>query len=204
MDHTTYLLEKYATIIQEEVNVKEIWLLPDELHVEVTYVPRWQALGPRFGKDTSRIIDAARSGGTTLQPDGKLTVVQWTDERVLLPDEYEIRYSGLQEDHQTIENGVVVSLDMIITDELKDEGVAREISRFLNQMRKDAQYNIDTKVNCYFHTSSSYLESILDRFSEMLQHEALLNFLEKKTISKPDINSDFEHEDMIVTFQLSQ
>jgi len=99
---------------------------------------------------------------------------------------------------------VVVSLDMIITDELKDEGVAREISRFLNQMRKDAQYNIDTKVNCYFHTSSSYLESILDRFSEMLQHEALLNFLEKKTISKPDINSDFEHEDMIVTFQLSQ
>lgn len=202
MHTAAYILKKYDTIIQEEVNVKEVKLLPQEVDVEVAYIPHWQALWPRFGKDTSRIIAAAKSGNTILQHDGTLVVNEGDHERVLLPEEYEVRYSGLQEDHQTVEGGVIVSLNMHITDVLRDEGVAREISRFLNQMRKDAQYKIDAKVAAYFQTTSLYLEGIMNRFSKMLRQEALLISLENNQSTQADITSEFTYESTSIMFQL--
>jgi len=49
---TQQLLTKYHDIIAEEVNVKEVTLLPEDMHVTVTYVPLGQQLSAKFGKDT--------------------------------------------------------------------------------------------------------------------------------------------------------
>jgi hypothetical protein len=49
------------------------------------------------------VIAAAKAGDAVLQHDGTLLVTAGENERKLAPDMYEIRYSGLEEDHQTIE-----------------------------------------------------------------------------------------------------
>lgn len=203
MNFSAYLLQKYGTIIQEEVNVKEVSLLWEEIQVEKLYLPSGQALGPRFGKDTSRIISAAKAWGISLQTNGNLLVTEWIDTRELFPSEYEVRYMGLQEDHQTVEEGVIVSLDMTITDDLRNEWVAREISRFLNQMRKDAGYKIDARVYGYFETESIYLRSIIACFNGLLQQEALLHSLENWLRDDCDFNADFEYAEEKVTFQVA-
>jgi isoleucyl-tRNA synthetase len=61
-------------------------------------------------------------------------------------NEYEIAYEGLDSDDMAIDGNIIARLDLELTPELQREGIAREISRFLNQMRKDANFNIDDRV----------------------------------------------------------
>jgi hypothetical protein len=42
--------------------------------------------------------------------------------------------------------------------------MARELSRFLNQMRKDVDYNVDEKVKMYYHTNDEYMDSVIKKF----------------------------------------
>jgi len=56
--------------------------------------------------------------------------------------------------------------------------MAREVSRFLNQMRKDVDYNVDDKVKMYYHTDDEYMISVIKKFSEFLSTEALLESIE--------------------------
>jgi hypothetical protein len=52
--------------------------------------------------------------------------------------------------------------------------MAREVSRFLNQMRKDADYNIDARVDMSYETNNEYMGNVINTFTEFLSHEALL------------------------------
>lgn len=198
------LLKKYGDIIAEEVNVKEVALLDESVSVVITYVPLGQKIGSAFGKDTSAVIAAAKAWNAALQHDGTLVVswehTQWT----LAPDMYEIRYSGLEEDHQTVEGWVIVSLDMHITEELKKEWVARELSRFLNQMRKDAQFQIDEKVLCSWFSANSYMKEVVDEFSGMLVEEALLKNITFASWPLDWSSTTYASEEWEISFILSR
>ena len=171
---THLLLTKYAETIAEEVNVQEVVVLGDDVQVSINYIPSGQALGPVFGKDTARIIAAAKAGNASLSADETLIVSEWDQTWTLTREMYELRYSGLAEDHQTVEGGVIVSLDLTITPALKKAGIAREISRHLNQMRKDADLQIDEKIVCRWTSESSDIAEIMSWFAEFLMQEALL------------------------------
>lgn len=169
------LLDKYKSIIQEEVNVKEISLLPDDIDVQISYAPIGSQLAEQFGKQTGQIIAAAKQGNVTPQPDGSVLVNHGEQQRQLSPEQFEVRYHGLEESHQTVQQGVIVDLDLHITDELKAEGIAREISRFLNQMRKDADFAVNDRVTCRRQTDLEELQTILSDHTDYLVQEALLS-----------------------------
>jgi isoleucyl-tRNA synthetase len=61
-----------------------------------------------------------------------------------------VAYEGLEGDNVAVDGDIIAKLDLNITPELKKEGVAREISRFLNQMRKDADYPVDAKLQLFY------------------------------------------------------
>lgn len=198
----TELLKKYGAIIAEEVNVKEVTVLDESVTVTITYIPLGQKLWGVFGKDTSVIIGAAKDGNASRQSDGKLRVRTETQEWLLEKDMYEVRYSGIDEFHQTIESWVIVSLDMTITEELKKEGVARELSRFLNQMRKDAQFQIDEKIHCLYSTNHEYMQQVVDVFTDMFCEEALLASLQTWERNAWWHIATFESEEGKITFAL--
>lgn len=75
---------------------------------------------------------------------------------------------------------MIAKLDLNLTPELEREGVVREISRFLNQMRKDADFPIDARVKLTYTTASRNLKAILKEFEEVLKGEALLLTIEEK------------------------
>ncbi len=74
---------------------------------------------------------------------------------------------------------MVAKLDLQITPELEREGVAREISRFLNQMRKDADFAVEQKVKMIYTTESVEMEKLISDFSAFLSTEALLKEIQK-------------------------
>jgi isoleucyl-tRNA synthetase len=141
------LLQKYEDIIKEEINIKEIKSLDNSLKVKKIFKPIGGQLSAKFGKDTGKIIQFGKMGNIKQKDNNQIVVFddQW-NEWTLENSDYEIAYEGLDGDNIAIDNEIIAKLDLTITPELAKEGVAREISRFINQMRKDAKYNVDDKV----------------------------------------------------------
>ena len=112
---------------------------------------------------------------------------------MLAPEDYEVVYEGLDGDDVTVEGNTIVKMDLEITPELEKEGIAREISRFLNQMRKDANFSVEARVHLKYQTESGELRTIMQEFSSFLQDEALIQNFEEGTPEGESI-ATFENE----------
>jgi len=73
------------------------------------------------------------------------------------------------------DTGIIIKYDLHITPELAQEGVARELSRFLNQMRKDGGFSVEKKADCLYFTKDPILKSAISKWEEFLIQEALLH-----------------------------
>jgi len=197
-----YVLDKYWEIIKEEINVKDIAALQNAWNIKRVFKPIWSQISAKFGKDTWNVIKFGKMWNIKEWENWAMIVFddagnEWT----LAKEDYEISYEWLDGKDVAADWDVIAKLDLQLTPELEMEWMAREISRFLNQMRKDADFNIDARVDMYFETTNDYLQKVIDSFSEFLSHEALLNNI---TPWKPDwdIQAVFNIDDMIVTFTL--
>ena len=195
------LLAKYGQIIAEEVNVKQVWLIENTDWVRIQYLPNGRELGADFGKDTWQIIWSAKSGNALLNNDGTLTVT-WSagQERVLQDHQFEVRYTWFDAPHQVVESWAMIELDLETTQDLIDEWVAREISRFLNQMRKDADFDVSDRVALVYRSDSEYLKGIVTQYTTYLQQEALLTSVTDETTEWSDHIADFEYEEGKMSF----
>ena len=197
------LLDKYWEIIKEEVNVKEVMPLQD-LNIKRIVKPLGWAISSKYGKDTWKIIQLAKAWNWESQ-DNKIYVidpqsgVRWE----LLPGEYEISWEWIDEKNMGAEDNVVVSLDTSITQDLYQEWVAREISRFLNQMRKEAWYDISDRVNLYYQWDQN-LEELISKFKDFLAQEALLSSLQRGIPQKYDIFKKFINWEEKISFYLQK
>ncbi len=203
---TNPILEKYADVIKEEVNVKEI----SELTIDAkpVFKPLGNKLSAKFGKDTGNIIRFGKMGNIEKLDNGQVKVFDDAkngkqNERILDSEDYEIAYEGLNDKNITAEGDVVVSLDLELTEDLKQEGIAREISRFLNQMRKEADYPVDAKVQLNYQTEDATFTAILEKFTEFLCNEALLSEINNQAPAADDnITSLFTLDNANITFSM--
>lgn len=200
------LLQKYWEIIKEEINVKEITWLDNSLKVKKIFKPIWSQLSAKFGKDTGKVIQFGKMGNIKQGENNQIVVFDNEgNERSLEKGDYEIAYEGLEWDNIAIDNEIIAKLDLEITPELAKEWVAREISRFLNQMRKDAKYNVDDKVHLAYQTDSKYLMEIMAKFGEFLQDEALIKEISHNTRTPAgDILAEFTSDDQMMMIALKK
>ncbi len=187
------LLAKYWDIIKEEVNVKEIVPFPADITIKKVIKPIGSAISKKYGKDTWNIIRLAKSWAWEMVDDRVFVLGENWIKWELLPGEYEISWEWVEGDQMWAEDNVVVKLDTDITPDLYEEGIAREISRFLNQMRKDAWYDISDRIALFFNGDQK-LEEIVFKYKDFLSAEALLKHLERGIPQKFDIHSVFETE----------
>ena len=175
------LLKKYWDIIKEEVNVKEITSFSSDKPLVKVFKPLGSQLSAKFWKDTGQIIANGKQGNIKELDGWKVEVYssQWGS-WILESEDYEVVYEGLDDSNIAIDWNMIAKLDLQITPELEREGVARELSRFLNQMRKDADFAVEDKVSMTYITSSGSLNNIISEFADFLKWEALLLSIENK------------------------
>ncbi|HOG15691.1 MAG TPA: DUF5915 domain-containing protein [Candidatus Absconditabacterales bacterium] len=199
-----YIVDKYGDTIKEEINVKDIQSFGDDIKITKVFKPLGSALSAKFAKDTGNIIKYGKMGNITELGEGRIKVFDDSgNEWILEKEDYEISYQGLEGDDVAIDGGVIAKLDLQLTPELEMEGMAREVSRFLNQMRKDVDYNVDDKVKMFYHTNDEYMVSVITKFSEFLSKEALLESIESSK-QEGDIISIFNIDEKTVTFSLKK
>jgi isoleucyl-tRNA synthetase len=87
-----------------------------------------------------------------------------------------------------------IGLDVIITDELKKEGLLREIVRTINQIRKDQKLTISDRVSVKYHTKDDLLKTVFIEYADEIKKSVLADVLvegdggEEKEIGEAKVN----------------
>ena len=144
-------IEAVANLIKHEVNVKEIELLEDASGILVKQIkPNFKTLGPKFGKDMKAIATAVQEFGQQeiAQFEKAQTYsLQLPDKTVTLSlDDVEISTQDIEGWLVATAGSLLVALDIHITPELRQEGIARELVNRIQNIRKDNEYDITDRI----------------------------------------------------------
>jgi len=172
----TELSEDLLEIAKDELNVKTVEKIDDASQF-VTYKikPQLKTLGPKYGKllgkvrafldtcNASEVVSTVKSGKTYVAEFGGETF-EFTLDDLLISSESAVGFIA------SSDNGITVVLDTNITEELKAEGVRREIISKIQSMRKDAGFEVTDKINVFYQTESG---AIKEAFGDELKSVVL-------------------------------
>ncbi len=149
-------LRRFTELIKDELNLKELVLTTQKEEL-VTYEiqPLPHILGKKYGKLFPKLQAAVAHMDTDdllqkLQEDQRVEVK--VDDRTVsvLLEEVEVRARPKQDYALAEEQGVVVGVDTVLTEELKKEGAARDIVRRIQNQRKEAGFDIADEIETYY------------------------------------------------------
>lgn len=171
-----------SDLIKAEVNVKEIALLDDASGVIVKQIkPNFKALGPRFGKDMGLIAKEIQNFTTAqineLDSKGTLSLVISGNSIILTSDDVEISSQDIPGWLVANANGITVALDITLTEELKDEGIARELVNRIQNIRKDNGFEVTDKIKVHLQTNAD-LEKAVRTNENYIKSETLTDTLD--------------------------
>ena len=185
---TSMNLKAHTETIKEELNVKEVIFLESPKAIaDISVKPNAKILGPRLGKKIQEIIHAAKKGNFKKNEDGSYEICNES----ILAEEIEISYVGKTGKDILSSEGIVISMDCSLTESLKREGQARDIVRMLQDMRKEANYDISDTI----FVSLQGADEVINEFGEYICNETL------STLKKLD-NFDIEKIDNGITLQI--
>jgi isoleucyl-tRNA synthetase len=144
-------IEAVSDLIKAEVNVKEIELLDDASGILVKQIkPNFKTLGPRFGKDMGLISKEIQGFGqeeiAKLERDSELVIDIAGKSITLSLDDVEISSQDIEGWLVANSNGITVALDITISEELRKEGIARELVNRIQNIRKDSGFEVTDKI----------------------------------------------------------
>jgi isoleucyl-tRNA synthetase len=179
-------IEAVSDLIKAEVNVKEVLLLDDASGVLVKQIkPNFKALGPRFGKDMGLIAKEIQSFSADqineIDSKGSLSLVISGNSITLTSEDVEITSQDIPGWLVANANGITVALDITISEELKQEGIARELVNRIQNIRKDSGFEVTDKIQVQIQRSGE-LEHAIKNNEDYIMSETLtekLNFLDE-------------------------
>ena len=157
-------IEAVSDLIKAEVNVKEIVLLDDASGVLVKQIkPNFKALGPRFGKDMGLIAKEIHGFSAAqinqLDKAGSIDIVISGNSITLSLEDVEISSQDIEGWLVANSNGITVALDITISEELKQEGIARELVNRIQNIRKDSGFEVTDKIKVHLQKNSDPSQS---------------------------------------------
>ena len=170
-------IESMSELILNEVNVKNFKFVDNEAGVLVKRVkPDFKKLGPKFGK-TMKAVAAAitsmsqqeiasleKNGNITLNIDGNDAVIEAVDVEIISEDIPGWLVAN--------EGNITIALDVTITEELKQEGIARDIVNRVQNIRKSRDYDITDKINLVFAPNAD-TDAAINAYSDYIARQVL-------------------------------
>ena len=194
-------LTDISEFIKSEINVKNVELVGDSSKILVKKAkPNFKLLGPKFGKDlkiVSSIINNLKSAEIEKIENEKALVLENNIE--ILLEDIEIYFEDIEGWQVVSENGTTIALDTNINEELKNEGIAREIVNRIQNFRKDSGFNVSDKIIIEIENNNLIEKAIFENI-DYIKNETLavdLNF--KQTL----INAqEFEFDNLNIKIKI--
>ena len=174
-------IKAVESLILSEVNVKEIELMEDDSILVKKAKPNFKVLGPKYGKqmkqiaaalsklDTDQINHLEAEGVFSLSIEGQNIDITTTDVEILTQDIPGWLISTMGQ--------LTVALDITITEELRNEGIARELINRIQNIRKEKEFEVTDKINVFIE-KNEVLESAVKQNYAYISAETLADKLE--------------------------
>ena len=183
-----------SNLIKHEVNIKEIQLMEDASDILIKQIkPNFKVLGPKFGKDMRFI--AAEVGKFTqedinkIEKDKNISINVNEKNITLSLEDVEISSKDIEGWLVANEGALTVALDVTITDDLRKEGIARELVNRIQNARKDTGLEVTDKIKLTVLNYVNLKDSINDN-KDYIMSETLT----KELVFVDELNNGVEIE----------
>ncbi len=146
-------ISKVADYILSETNVKQIEFITDTQGiVKKKLKPNFKSLGKKVGKDMSIVKEALEKMNQDdiqqLETDGHINVVGTNDNQYVidLNDDVEVFAEDIPGWQVTNLGSLTVALDVTISEELKQEGLSRELVNRIQNLRKELNFEVTDRI----------------------------------------------------------
>ena len=180
--HQQESIEAVKNLILNEVNVKELKFVDNTAGILVKKIkPDFKKLGPRYGKIMKALaatiqsmsqedINAFEKAGTfTLMVDGQEAVLERTDVEIISEDIPGWLVAN--------EGRLTVALDITVTEDLRKEGLARELVNRIQNLRKSSGFDITDKIHVSILSCEEMDEAIHD-YKDYIANQVLAESIE--------------------------
>jgi len=169
-----------ANLIKHEVNIKEIALLEDASDLLIKQIkPNFKTLGPKFGKDmgliANKVQNFSKEDINKIEKEGTISMEINGKNINLGLEDVEISSKDIAGWLVANEGSLTVALDVTLTDDLRKEGIARELVNRIQNARKDSGFEVTDKIKLTVLNFENLQEAISDNktyiMSETLTQE---------------------------------
>ena len=173
-----------ADLIKHEVNIKEIEILEDASEILVKQIkPNFKTLGPRFGKDMKLMANAIQQFDAKqikiIEQKGEIDVEINEKNITLERADVEITSQDIEGWLVANEGALTVALDVTISEELRSEGIARELVNRIQNLRKDSGFEVTDRIEVCIKKHDDILEAVAKNLA-YIKAETLTETLELK------------------------
>ena len=194
--HQQESIEAVKALILNEVNVKELKFVDNAAGILVKKIkPDFKKLGPRYGKIMKALaaaiqamsqdeINAFEKVGTfTLTVEGQEAMIERADVEIISEDIPGWLVAN--------EGRLTVALDITVTENLRKEGLARELVNRIQNLRKSSGYDITDKISVTVLSNDGMDEAIKD-FNSYIANQVLAVSVEITDVISDAAEMDFE------------
>ncbi len=200
--HFKEQFDAVKNVILTEVNVKEVEYLSDStgiIHKKIK--PNFKTLGPKYGKlmkEISNIINGfSQNDIGTLEREGSFLIEAGGQQVNLSTEDVEIITEDIPGWLVASEGNLTIALDIKITSELKQEGIAREFINKIQNIRKESGFDVTDRVLLRI-MKNDHLNEAVSNFADYISTQTLavklelVDHLDEETAKKVEIDADVE------------
>jgi len=183
-------------LIKHEVNIKEIQLMEDASDILIKQIkPNFKALGPKFGKDmrfiATEVQKFTQEDINKIEKDKNISLEVNGKNIILEVSDVEISSKDIEGWLVANDGSLTVALDVTITENLRKEGVARELVNRIQNARKDAGLEVTDKIKLTVLNFDNLQQSITDN-KDYIMSETLTK--ELVFVDRLDRGTDIEFD----------
>lgn len=178
-------LQRLNGQVLEELNIKRLELMSDDSNmIAYTLRPNAKLLGPKYGPLMQPILQyfknlnthLAQTTASKLNTTGTLEIIVEEREVTLTAQEVEVIATARPGFVTAEERGYIVALETTITPQLREEGLVRDLTHFIQDMRKKAGLNIEDHIGLALYTETE-LALLLQSYGNEIMSETLADNL---------------------------
>ena len=205
-------IQPFLSVIADEVNVKKIELEENiadfaELKLQINF----KKIGAKFGHKMKEISQAVKDGAWKKVSEKEISIAGVN----LIDNEFELKLMSKAEDEKKFiivalpTNDYLVRLNIEVTQDLEEEGVARDIVRLIQQNRRDADLKVSDHISLQIFCGTQYTIEIFKKFENYIAKQVLAKGVEYfcdensvKSSSKFFFENDLDGEKFLLGINL--
>jgi len=196
-------IQAVESLILNEVNVKELQFVDTASEILVKRVkPDFKKLGPRYGRIMKQL--APRIQGMTpgeiqeLERSGRFSLTVEGQEALVTLDDVEIISEDIPGWLVANEGRLTVALDITLTPELREEGIARELVNRIQNLRKAKEFEITDRINIRISSNNAIDEAVAHN-AAYIKNQVLAD---KIIMVSEQLEDEIEIDDEILTISI--